>query len=755
VHRITLWRAVASAIALVVTLASAGPAAAAPTTLPGIDVSEFQKTINWAKVSNAGVRFVVIRATKGQTYEDPTFDTNFAGARAHGIVVGAYHRAKAQKNSSGDANLTDARREADFFLTVAAPTAGHLIPGLDIEETGGLPPGQLVAWVKAWLARVTNVLGVKPMIYTSPNFWKSAMGSSPWFAAHGYKLWIADWRGNPAPEVPAGDWNGQGWLFWQWTHKPGIPGISTDVDRDTFDGTNLANARIARVQVQTGAGGSVADASDRLVCGPAASCEALFDPRATVSMTATPGAGAVLLSWGGACSPAAASAICTLTALNTKQATATFGYPLTVSEIGDGAGTVTSTPGGVLCPAACAAPFAVGSTVILNATPDLASEFDGWGGACSGAGTCTVTMDDVRLVTASFADLAPPSAVIIPPTSLTGPLRVAFSEPVHHVTRHNVVLSKLGVAIDVALVCRDVAGIQVPCEDGDVLSAALRPRDPLVAGQHYVAAIDPADTGPVVDRASLPVPPGEIPFRAATTVEETGAGTSFAWGVDRDPRATGGSYLLDHRAGASVSFRFGGPVVSLRTVTGRAFGTASVAIDGRFRGTIDGYAPVLGTESRTWRHLGRRTHTMTVTITGRADARATGTRTGVDALVVGGHTVASPRQIAASWGEVAAEDASGGSYAVADVAGAWTSFRFRGVGITLVTRVGPSFGRAQLWVDGALVRRLDLSAATRSVVTRTVSGLEDRVHTVKLVVVGNEGVFGSGTAVAVDGWAVT
>jgi hypothetical protein len=146
---------------------------------------------------------------------------------------------------------------------------------------------------------------------------------------------------------------------------------------------------------------------------------------------------------------------------------------------------------------------------------------------------------------------------------------------------------------------------------------------------------------------------------------------------------------------------------------------------------------------------------MTVTVTGRADARATGTRTGVDALVVGGRTVASPRQTAASWADVATDDASGGSYAVADVALAWTSFRFRGVGITLVTRVGPSFGRAQLWVDGALVRRLDLSSATRSVVTRTVSGLEDRVHTVKLVVVGSEGAFGSGTAVAVDGWVVT
>jgi GH25 family lysozyme M1 (1,4-beta-N-acetylmuramidase) len=217
-HRMTLWRAVAIAVVCGVSFLSAVPPAAAATTIPGIDVSEFQNSINWTKVSNAGIRFVVIRATKGRGYEDPSFDTNFAGARANGIVAGAYHRAKAQPDGTGHANLADARKEADFFLTVADPAAGHLIPALDIEETGGLRPAELVAWVKAWLGRVTNTLGVRPMIYTSPNFWNVAMGSSPWFAEHGYKLWIADWRDRTDHEVAVGNWKGQGWLFWQWTH---------------------------------------------------------------------------------------------------------------------------------------------------------------------------------------------------------------------------------------------------------------------------------------------------------------------------------------------------------------------------------------------------------------------------------------------------------------------------------------------------------------------------------------------------------
>ena len=48
--------------------------------------------------------------------------------------------------------------------------------------------------------------GVKPMIYSSPNFWQTNMGNTPWFADHGYPLWIAHW-GVSAPIVPAGNWS--------------------------------------------------------------------------------------------------------------------------------------------------------------------------------------------------------------------------------------------------------------------------------------------------------------------------------------------------------------------------------------------------------------------------------------------------------------------------------------------------------------------------------------------------------------------
>jgi len=77
-------------------------------------------------------------------------------------------------------------------------------------------------------------------------------------------------------------------------------------------------------------------------------------------------------------------------------------YGLVVATWGGGTGTVTSSPAGIDCGTACAANFAAGSTVTLSANVPAGSVFDGWGGACSGTGACTVAMDALKTVTARF-----------------------------------------------------------------------------------------------------------------------------------------------------------------------------------------------------------------------------------------------------------------------------------------------------------------------------------------------------------------
>lgn len=86
------------------------------------------------------------------------------------------------------------------------------------------------------------------------------------------------------------------------------------------------------------------------------------------------------------------------------RATATVNETLTVSLAGTGSGSVRSTPvGGISCPSTCSASFSYGTTVSLVPTAASGSTFAGWSGACSGTGPCTVTMNQARSVTATFA----------------------------------------------------------------------------------------------------------------------------------------------------------------------------------------------------------------------------------------------------------------------------------------------------------------------------------------------------------------
>jgi hypothetical protein len=81
----------------------------------------------------------------------------------------------------------------------------------------------------------------------------------------------------------------------------------------------------------------------------------------------------------------------------------TVSYAISVNKSGTGTGTVTSSPAGINCGAICSASFASGSSSALTATAAAGSTFNGWSGACSGTGTCTVNMSQVQNVTATFA----------------------------------------------------------------------------------------------------------------------------------------------------------------------------------------------------------------------------------------------------------------------------------------------------------------------------------------------------------------
>lgn len=235
--RVRVAVAVGLTLASVVFVSAALPATAAGPYLEGIDVSHWQGKPAWTRVKEAGVRFVIAKATEGHDWVDPQYARNRERLRAIGIPFSAYHFA------SPDTTTGDAVAEADHFVETARLDGRNLLPVLDLERDGALSTRRLTRWVRAWLARVEARLGVKPMIYTTPAFWVEQMGNSRWFAENGYRLWIAHW-GAETPAVPAGDWAGRGWTLWQYAVQGGVDGISGKVDRDRYNGADLEPIRI-------------------------------------------------------------------------------------------------------------------------------------------------------------------------------------------------------------------------------------------------------------------------------------------------------------------------------------------------------------------------------------------------------------------------------------------------------------------------------------------------------------------------------
>jgi GH25 family lysozyme M1 (1,4-beta-N-acetylmuramidase) len=211
--------------------------AAGPSYLNGIDISHWQGKPDWPQAKADGVRFVFAKATEGRTFVDEEYSSNRAGALSQTIPLGAYHFARPDKTAG------DAVAEADHFVDNASPTEWNLVPVLDLEVTGGLGTTKLKAWVWAWLNRVEERLGVKATIYTSPSFWSDHMGNARGFAKSGHRLWIAHW-GAAKPRVPARNWAGLGWTFWQHSSTGSVNGIVGAVDLDRYNGTSIGALRI-------------------------------------------------------------------------------------------------------------------------------------------------------------------------------------------------------------------------------------------------------------------------------------------------------------------------------------------------------------------------------------------------------------------------------------------------------------------------------------------------------------------------------
>lgn len=193
----------------------------------GIDVSYYQGNIDWKKVKNSGVEFVIIRVgyrgygSAGTLVEDPKFKTYLDGATKAGLKVGVYFYTQA-------ITTAEAKAEAKFVLDRIKGYSLQMPVYYDIEsvdydtgrlDSAGLSKAQKTALCTAFCDTIIKS-GYSAGVYanyTWLNYYIDGAG-----LGKKYPIWLAHYTSNTNYD--------QRMDMWQYSGSGTVSGISAYTD---------------------------------------------------------------------------------------------------------------------------------------------------------------------------------------------------------------------------------------------------------------------------------------------------------------------------------------------------------------------------------------------------------------------------------------------------------------------------------------------------------------------------------------------
>lgn len=195
-----------------------------PASLEGIDISSYSGDVDWKKVKNAGVDFVMVRVggrgygSSGDLYADERAVEYIKGAQAAGIKAGGYFFSQATTNA-------EAVEEADFAHEVLGGVKLDFPLAYDWEiikdddaRTDSVTATQATECAVAFCERV-KALGYQPMVYSAPRefYFKYDMTRLA-----DYGIWLVEYANEPTFYYA--------FSMWQYSESGYVDGIDTAVD---------------------------------------------------------------------------------------------------------------------------------------------------------------------------------------------------------------------------------------------------------------------------------------------------------------------------------------------------------------------------------------------------------------------------------------------------------------------------------------------------------------------------------------------
>ena len=214
------------------------------TTVVGIDVSKWQGKIDWEKVKDSGIKYVIIRCgyrgygSEGTLVKDGNFVQNIEGALENDLEVGVYF-------FSAAINKEEAIQEAKAVLDACEGYEINLPIIYDFEyfgekfdpqtgnpyRTNGLSNKQINANAKAFLGYIRENSSYKTMLYGSSYYLKNVWKVEEYLTEN--DIWLAHYPSEITSNKST--YTGE-YQMWQCTDAGVVPGINTVVDMN-FDYT--------------------------------------------------------------------------------------------------------------------------------------------------------------------------------------------------------------------------------------------------------------------------------------------------------------------------------------------------------------------------------------------------------------------------------------------------------------------------------------------------------------------------------------
>lgn len=183
--------------------------------MKGIDISTWQTNVDYQKLKDDGIEFVIIRCGygKNESQKDDMFEKHYEGCKKAGLKVGTYLYSYAT-------SVENSIKEAENCLKFIKGKHFELPIFYDLEDKCILPLGEiLITQCAIEFCKEIEKAGYKAGIYANLNWFTNYINVSK---VKQYSLWVAQWNDKCTAKF---DYD-----FWQYTSKGKVQGIEGNVD---------------------------------------------------------------------------------------------------------------------------------------------------------------------------------------------------------------------------------------------------------------------------------------------------------------------------------------------------------------------------------------------------------------------------------------------------------------------------------------------------------------------------------------------